>query len=371
MRLDGPKQAARYDILSFKLLVTNSGRGPARNVVVENTLPKGLDFLNSKPSTAGDNPLVWKLGNLPPGASRTVEFQAVAKEVGTLSSKGVVRAQGVLQREADWAVRIGQPALAVVKTGPKQRLVGRPATFVITVTNTGTLPATNVQITDELPQFDEDNKPSGLVFISATEGGRLDGSHVRWNVGTLVAGEKRVVQMTMRATRAGKFENVCTVTGDRGLTEQGRAETRFETGAVLAVEVDRDRQTAKPGEEATFIVRIFNGTKAAETNLAVVATLPEGLKLIEVKGPTGSTTAGQKIRFPVVANLPAGSERVATIRVRALEAGVQTLQVEATSDSTGPDKPVTGEETLRVTAPSPKKETSRRDRPGATLKAAS
>jgi uncharacterized repeat protein (TIGR01451 family) len=350
MRKEGPKLAARYDILSFRLVVANTGRATARGVVVEDTLPKGLDFLTSKPSTTGDNPLVWKLGDLPANSSRVIEYQAVAKEVGSLTSSSVIRAEGGLRRESTHTLRIGQPSLSVVKVGPRQRLVGRPATYVITVTNTGSLPATNVQLSDELPPLDEKKKPSGLAFVGATEGGRREGNHVRWNVGTLVAGEKRTVQLTMRATRAGKFENVCTATADRGLTEQARAETSFEDLAALSLELERDRVSVAAGQEATFTVRVYNGQKAAQTNLSVVATLPEGLKLLDVNGPTGSTTEGRKVRFPLVASLPARGERVATLRVRALAAGDQHFRVQVVTDATGPDKPVTAEETLPVTA---------------------
>ncbi len=70
VRKEGPKQAALYDYLNYKLVVTNAGRAAAKNVILEDTLPEGLEFMNSNPSTPGDkNPLVWNLGDLQAGAS--------------------------------------------------------------------------------------------------------------------------------------------------------------------------------------------------------------------------------------------------------------------------------------------------------------
>jgi uncharacterized repeat protein (TIGR01451 family) len=342
LRKEGPTQAGRYDILTFKVTVTNAGRATARDVVVEDTLPKGLDFLNSKPSTSGDNPLVWKLGDLLPGMSRLVEFQVVAKEVGKLPAKAVVRAQGGLLREVTGTVQIGEPALSVRKAGPKQRLVGRTATYVLTVSNRGTWRATQVELTDELP--------AQIDFVSASDGGRLEGKEVRWSLGTLVAGERRTVLLTVKSRRDRKYINVCTATANGGLIEQAKTLTEFVKAGSLVTEIDRDRDVLVVGQEVIFTVRIFNGGKADETNLSAVATLPEGLALIEVRGPTGSKTAGSKITFPVVAKLEPGGQRIATIRAKAVKPGLQSLQVALVSDSIAPDSPIKGEETVTVVA---------------------
>jgi uncharacterized repeat protein (TIGR01451 family) len=340
VRKEGPTQAGRYDILTFKVTVTNAGRATARAVVVEDTLPKGLDFLNSKPSTAGDNPLVWKLGDLPPGETRVVEYQAVAKEVGKLPGKAIVRAQGGLVREVAGTVQVGEPALAVRKAGPKQRLVGRPATYILTVSNPGTWKASHVELIDELP--------ADIVFVGASDGGRLEGKEVRWSLGTLVPGERRAVLLTVQAKQRGTFKNVCKATASGDLVEQGAAETQFEDAGSLVTEIDRDKEVVKVGDQVTFTVRIFNGGKADEANLSAVATLPDGLAVIEVRGPTGSKTAGAKITFPVVAKLEPRSERIATIRAKAVKPGAQILRLSVVSDSIAPDSPLKGEETVTV-----------------------
>ena len=348
LRLEGPTLAPRYDILRFKLTVVNAGRGAARRVVVENVLPSGLDFLTSVPSIPGDNPLVWTVGDLLPGATKTLEYQVAAKEVGSLRTRAVVRAEGGLKREVFHVLRVEQPSMAVVKTGPKRRLVGRPATYVLTVSNPGPFPLTHVELTDDLPLHDSAGKPSGLEFVSASDGGRLQGNKVVWDLGTLAVGEQRVMQLTIRSRRAGNFNNVCIATAERGLTEQGHTRTVFEDRAGLAVEIDKDRDPLPLGQEALITLRLYNGGKVGETNLTVVATLPDGLQLLQIKEPPGAATVGAKITFPKARDFRAGEERIAVLRVRAVKTGVQRLQVEAATDAAGPGKPIRAEETLTV-----------------------
>src|SRR5262249_52710238 len=182
------------------------------------------------------------------GRSRVVEYQAVAKETGRLTGLAVVEAAGDLRREATHTVKVGQPALAVVKAGPGQRLVGRAATYQITVRNPGDLPATNVQLTDELP--------AEIAFVSATAGGRLDGEQVRWDLGTIQPGAKKAVLLVVKAKQAGLFKNVCTASGDRGLVEQGKTQTRFDEPEGLAVEVDKTADPLEAGREAGFVLRL-------------------------------------------------------------------------------------------------------------------
>ena len=69
--------------------------------------------------------------------------------------------------------------------GPARRLVNRPTPYLITVTNVGDLPAEKVHVTDELHR--------NLVFLRASDGGRVVGDQVEWALGTLAPGETKKV----------------------------------------------------------------------------------------------------------------------------------------------------------------------------------
>jgi uncharacterized repeat protein (TIGR01451 family) len=66
---------------------------------------------------------------------------------------------------------------------------GARVTWDVTVSNTGTGPATGVSISDTLPP--------GTTFVSATNGGTLTGSEVTWAIGDVPAGASKTVQITL------------------------------------------------------------------------------------------------------------------------------------------------------------------------------
>jgi uncharacterized repeat protein (TIGR01451 family) len=339
LRKTGPEQALLYDPITFRLEVANTGTAPARAVKLTDTLPDGLEFLTSKPSTRGDNPLTWDLGELAPGQTRRIEYQVAARRPGTFRNRAVVEAAGGLRQESATRVRVGEASLVVIKTGPQQRLVGREAVYRITVRNAGTMAATDVQLADEVP--------ADIEFLRADGEGRLEGNTVKWLLGRLQPGAGRTVQLVVRARRAGTLRNVVTATAERGLTEQGKTQTRFVAADGLAVEIDKSADPVAVGERTTLTVRLLNPGKAAEKGVALALTLPEGLKVLDSKGPSAGRQEGQKVTFAPV-ELAAGAELAFTVQVRAERTGALPLQAEAVSERTGRDKPVGVAETLTV-----------------------
>ena len=97
-----------------------------------------------------------------------------------------------------------QPVVEFSKSCPDLRYVGRNATFEITVANRGDGPAHDVVVTDVIP--------TGMEFLSADGGGARERGNIVWPLGTLRAGEKRVLKATFRCNQIGKFDNSATIT---------------------------------------------------------------------------------------------------------------------------------------------------------------
>jgi uncharacterized repeat protein (TIGR01451 family) len=234
LRKTGPEQALLFHAVTFQLEVTNTGRARATDVVLTDTLPEGFEFLNSKPSTRGENPLTWNLGALEPGQSRRVEYQVSVKPAGSFTNRAMVVAAGGLRQEVARPIRVGEARLALTKSGPARCLVNRAASYRITVTNSGTMPATHVEVVDDL--FHDEPLRAGLEFVRASDGGQLRGREVRWTLGTLAPGVSRTVELVIRARQKGAFTNVVTANADDDLSARAQAPTtRFEDPA------DRDR----------------------------------------------------------------------------------------------------------------------------------
>lgn len=350
VRKSGPTEGAQFDILAYRLEVRNVGRANARKVLLRERLAKGIELTESHPNETSKSPLTWELGDIAPGGSRVVRYKLIPDKTGSLTSTVSVEAEGVAKREVQHTVRVGQPALAVTMTGPKSRGVGRDTTYHLTVTNTGDMAATNVQLHDELT--------ADLQFVRASASGQLTGSQVAWNLGTIAAGARRTVQLVLRARRAGTLRNVCTATADRGLKEQGKAETVFTPPAGLAVEIDPERDVVEMDKPFQIIVRAYNAGRLNESNVAAKVTLPDGLRLLDVPGHKGHELKGATLTLPK-RPLAAGKDAQVILSVQGEKAGPMKLAVELTSDAVTPDKAVKADATITVLpAPTTSRKTS-------------
>jgi uncharacterized repeat protein (TIGR01451 family) len=341
LKRTGPARAPLNDILTYTLEVANTGRAAAPDVVLEEELPAGLDFLESNVSTPGNNPLVWKLGTLEPGRSRKVEYKAIAKEVGAKTIRGKVSSGGKALDESSANVAVEQAKLSLEINGPERRLLNRPAAYQITLANEGTLPAEGVRVVSVVP-----TGLVGVVFVSADGGGKLVGNRVEWAVGAMRPGEKRVLQLVLKATKgAGRLTQVVKVEAERGLRAQAETVTEFEAGTGLTMEIDRGPGSLEVGKKAVCTVKVRNQGNAEATGLNLSCTLSDGLK----PGAGGGKAEGQTVRFAALEKLAAGGEATFTVEVEAVKAGPARLRAELTADPTGA-APLTGEEALTVIA---------------------
>jgi hypothetical protein len=183
--------------------------------------------------------------------------------------------------------------------------------------------ATNVQVSDLVP--------SGIDFVAASPGGRLDQRFVRWSLGTLGPGEQRALQVVIRAPQPGRYGNIVQAKADHDLSAKAVAdETRFEPATGLAVEIDRGSAALAVGQKARYMIRLLNAGTTAFLNPRLIITVSEELTANSALGPTSGTTEGQSIRFDPLPQLERGREMIYSIEVEAKKAGEARLSVELT-----------------------------------------
>jgi uncharacterized repeat protein (TIGR01451 family) len=203
-----PPEALVCDPIPLRLVVSNSGTGAVQNVRITDALPDGLTTADGKSGFAID------VGELGPGQAREYSVGLRATRLGEIVNTARAQEEGGLTADASARVVVRQPVLAITKGGPDVRFLGRPATFEITVLNTGDAPARDAVLTDPLP--------AGTELVAA-DGGQLVGGNVVWQLGTLEPRAARTVQLTLKPNVIGTIENVATVDGLLRAGDRGRA----------------------------------------------------------------------------------------------------------------------------------------------------
>jgi uncharacterized repeat protein (TIGR01451 family) len=141
----------------WTILVSNSGDTPLANVVVRYQLAPELQYVRSDPNGQflGNGQVVWNLGGLGARDGRQLQVSArpqrVAERVANLAS--VTADPGQTQQDRAFVEIHGIPALRLEALNQNDGIVevGKTTTYVISVTNQGTLVANGVVIAATVP----------------------------------------------------------------------------------------------------------------------------------------------------------------------------------------------------------------------------
>jgi uncharacterized repeat protein (TIGR01451 family) len=331
VRTIGPENTRLYEIIPYAIEVTNTGAVAANDVVLTEELPPGLGFSDSNPSTPGTNPLTWKLGTLLPNQPRRIEFKVIAQQEGTHLLKAAVTAAGLKPlEEKPIKVSVGEPKLSLVITGPAWRSSDLPADYLLTVSNNGTSAATNVEVRDDL--FSRPVLRDYLEFVGASDNGRLVNNDIRWQIGTLVAGARRTLRLTLRTVPSkkygGTFENLATVQADQGLKASSMCKTEFAKPDGLTLDVEKILDPVPIAKPTVLTFRVRQIGTTTSKNVALNITLPSELQYVDAHGPSAGMQEGKTVSFAAIGEFAAGGEAVYTVTVRPEKAA--EVQIRAT-----------------------------------------
>ncbi|MFA5785246.1 MAG: hypothetical protein WC962_10245 [Phycisphaerae bacterium] len=302
-----PTEVLICDPIPVKITVTNTGTGVARDVKVVDNLPQGLTTKDGRSSVTLD------AGTLAAGQSKSFEMDLKASKPGTYTNKATATAAGNLQSEATTQTVVRQPILAITKTGPEQRYLGRDVTYDITLSNKGNAPAQSTVLEDQLP--------AGAKFVSATGGGTQTGSKVTWNIGTLAAGASRSVSVTVSPQGQGTIRNVASATATCAEDVTASASTKISGIAAVLLEVIDLEDPIEIGSNETYVITVTNQGSIADTNIRIACVLEEEQTYVSSTGPTTGRLEGNRVIFGPLATLAPKAEAVWRVTVKANAAG--------------------------------------------------
>ncbi len=310
-----PQEAIICDPIPMTLTVKNTGSSALTGVKVTDALPEGL-------VSDGKSTLDFEVGNLAPGESRDIKFDAAAAKTGEFVTKAqATSAQGV-QGEASTKTIVHEPVLTVACTAPPQQYMGRSFEVLFTVGNKGDAEAAGTIL--EVPI------PGGLSVKAASNGGQATENKISWDLGSVAVNAPQQVSATFVGATAGNFQFSPTAKGTCAKPVESSCQTLLMGVAGILLEKADDPDPVEVGETTTYTVKVTNQGNADDHNVQVVVIVaPE---LTPVSATEGAIIDGQRVTFPVVPRL-GGKEAVThRILVKGAKAGDGRTRFELNSE---------------------------------------
>ncbi len=133
------------DVFQYQVKTYNLGVEPLTNVVVRDTLPSGVSFINAFPAQdTGPNPLVWKLGTLLPGERFEAVLTVKATGTGALDNSLCITSDQFPNPEctAETVPSGSYPILRQTKSvTPTGVAAGGTVTYTVKIDNIGSGPS--------------------------------------------------------------------------------------------------------------------------------------------------------------------------------------------------------------------------------------
>ncbi len=287
--------------VEFKIGVTNTGDGPARNVTIRARLSPGL-----RHGTDGKNDeqmLELTIPSLAPNQREELDPLLVsAIQGGDQSCTVTALSPDVLpfvkeEAESIKTVTVVQPKLRIAISAPEKRFTDMIVTYDVRVDNPGTAPARRVRLIATLPVNGRLMEAKGAKYDPQTR-------RLVWSLDQIEAGGSQTRAFSVRMGGVGIYEVLADAQGDGNLKASESKSTRVEGMPDVDLVVSEQLRVVDVGGRTTFQINLRNyGTKEA-TNLKVWAILSKNLVAEEtikvpdgIVGFTSSGPDGDQVKF--------------------------------------------------------------------------
>ncbi len=308
-----PREIQVNQSADFEIKVRNVGRVVANDVMVVDRVPSGTEFIGASPEPtklerSGD--VQWTIGTIEPGQEKRIRFQLRPTQPGEIGSVAHV----LFATQASMRTVVTKPVLDIVHSARPRVLIGDNVVFDVIVENRGDGPATNVIVQEEVPDQ-----------LEYQEGFR----QLEYEIGTLMPGQKRKIQLALRADKVGEFRNVVFVSGKGGLEAKHEIDVEVIAPEIRVTSEGPNRRFLQ--RKATHQFTIENGGTAEANNVNLIARLPSGLRYVnsDNRGRYDSNSHAVYWKMPSLKEGVAGTVELTTLPV---EVGQQDIKFEANAD---------------------------------------
>ena len=285
------------DTIRYTITLTDNGPNAATNVQVTDFLPAGVTFVSAAPSQGTYNPFtgIWSAGPVNVGSPQTLMIQAqIVSPSRSTNTATISHADQFDPNPANnTASAVATPqqadlALAKAVSNPTPN-VGDTITYVVTLSNGGPDPATDVQAIDALA--------AGLSFVSATPSqGTYNPVTGIWSLGTVNVGSQPTLIIQAQIVSPGQSTNTATITHsdqfDPNPGNNSASVTQTPQQADLAIAKSVNDPDPNVGDTITYTVTLSNNGPDSATNVQVADPLPAGFSFVSATPSQGTYDPG-------------------------------------------------------------------------------
>jgi len=270
----------------YTLEFRNPGDYPVTGVTITDELPPELIFVSASDGGTYDGTSVnWTIGTLPGMAEGDVTFTVMVKDTvgnGTqILNCGVIDSDQTVPRTACVLVPVVSPEVPELTKTATEYIVSRNQTYsyIIHFRNPNLVSLTGVYLLDPLPD--------DLEFVSASDGGALEGQTVNWSIGTISPGEFGDRTLTVRVdedAEEGNITNCATIYTDQTDPVENCVDV---TVIEIIPELEKTASVDNVTREQTFSYTIDweNPSGFSLTGATLVDILPAGLEFVSATDP--------------------------------------------------------------------------------------
>ena len=302
---------------TYTVTVANVGTNDDTNVVYTGTIDNNSDFVSAV-STQGTKPafangvITAALGTIAAGQSATITIVVTPIATGSISLTSTSIGDIIDENSGNNTAVVTPVTVSpsadlsvTIDANPNPVAAGQPLTFVLTVVNNGPSIATNVTLTDVLPDgLTNINIDPGQSFL--TESGNV----LTFTYDSLPIGGADTLTITANAPVAsGPIVDTASISSldvaDPASGNNNVSKTlNVENAVNLGLAVSAAPNPVLAGSPLTYTIAISNTTNSAgqvpstATAAVLTDTLPAGVILDSVNAPSGSAVAqvGQRGR---------------------------------------------------------------------------
>lgn len=321
------------DTVTYYLTVFNNGKGAARNLIIKDTVPEGLELVYDSISDGGESTpdgIVWKIGTVQPGELYTVSFDCTTPSTrvpqfwGNTASAEFNTSNSPLETIKIYSntVEADKDGAAALTMAVQQKvndmmysiadtdvMAGQVLTYKVNVVNTGLGTANYIEVTDVIPE--------GLTVVenSISDGGLLLRGNIVWTFERLGAGESKTLTFKCTVpdtTDKAEYKNFAYATYghveiDGKASSQSNTVKAVKDGMpVLAVNgtasvngagATIDAVNVQAGDKIVYTFTVNNIGKGVAKNVTLTDLVPEGMKYVSGTATEGCTEQSNRLSW--------------------------------------------------------------------------